>query len=128
MGIWRTSPASGTDSPSRSRTDSSERYGSPCLMRSRNSVDVGTVRPLNTLGPPRTSTTYSLGVTISTSCQTALYHNATWQREISRERDQDIWPISGQFFAEHRVSTGPIRATGTRTCESQTPALRSPET
>src|SRR5438874_2634827 len=38
-------------------------------MRSRNSIDVGTARPLNTLGPPRTSTTYSLAVMFGLSAK-----------------------------------------------------------
>ena len=42
-------------------------------MRSRNSVDVGTARPLNTLDPPRTSTTYSLAVMFCSLSQETLH-------------------------------------------------------
>src|SRR5262249_58429477 len=44
------------------------------------------------------------------------------------ERDQDVWPISGRFFTEHRVSTGSHPSYRHENPRIRTPAVRSPET
>src|SRR2546427_8516043 len=68
-------------------------------MRSRSSADVGTVRPLKTLGPPRTSMTYS--VAVMRLCHLALYSNAMWHQsdhdsQQTRGRRSTFWSSTSE--------------------------------